>query len=78
MFYLNNEDYVLENVIENFNDEDLVFIELEKLNNYKGDKLIGVYDDDVYLYKVVYVKKKEMFRCLEIKVKIIMLLFICI
>lgn len=78
MFYLNNEDRVLENVIENFNDEDLVFIELEKLNNNKVDKLIGVYDDDVYLYKVVYVKKNEMFRCLEIKVKIIMLLFICI
>lgn len=56
MFYLNNEDRVLENVIENFNDEDLVVIELEKLNNNKVDKLIGVYDDDVYLYKVVYVK----------------------
>lgn len=75
--HLNNEDRVLENVIENFNDEDSVPIELEKSNNYKGDRPIGVHDDDAHLYKAVHVKKKEMFRCLETKVKIIMSLFTC-
>lgn len=75
--HLNNEDRVLENVIENFNDEDSVPIELEKSNNNKVDKPIGVHDDDAHLYKAVHVKKKEMFRCLETKVKIIMSLFTC-
>lgn len=65
------------NVIENFNDEDSVPIELEKSNNNKVDKPIGVHDDDAHLYKAVHVKKKEMFRCLETKVKIIMSLFTC-
>lgn len=65
--HLNNEDHVLENVIENFNDEDSVPIELEKSNNNKVDKPIGVHDDDAHLYKAVHVKKKEMFRCLETK-----------
>uniref|UniRef100_K1QAS0 Zinc metalloproteinase nas-37 n=1 Tax=Magallana gigas TaxID=29159 RepID=K1QAS0_MAGGI len=42
-------------------------IELEKSNNIKVDKPIGVHDDDAHLYKAVHVKKKEMFRCLETK-----------
>lgn len=75
--HLNNEDRVLENVIENFNDEDSVPIELEKSNIIKVDKPVGVHDDDAHLYKAVHVKKKEMFRCLETKVKIIMSLFTC-
>lgn len=75
--HLKNEDPGLENVIENFNDEDSVPIELEKSNNIKVDKPIGVHDDDAHLYKAVHVKKKEMFRCLETKVKIIMSLFTC-
>lgn len=75
--HLKNEDPGLENVIENFNDEDSVPIILEKSNNNKVDKPKGVHDDDAHLYKAVHVKKKEMFRCLETKVKIIMSLFTC-
>lgn len=71
--HLNNEDLVLENMIENFDDENAVPIELEKSNNInKVDKPIGVHDDDAHLYKSVHIKQEEMFRCLETKVKIIM------